>query len=41
MKIEKKIRDDGSIYEGELLDSKRSGQGFSIHPNGVKYNGQW
>ena len=39
MNTKKKICDDGSAYEGELLDSMRSGKGSLISPDGGKYEG--
>jgi hypothetical protein len=33
--------DSGDIYEGQLLNGKRSGQGKMTFNNGDKYIGMW
>lgn len=30
---------DGSIYSGDFVDGKRSGEGLILYPDGSKYEG--
>ena len=36
------LRDrDGTLYKGELLNGRKSGQGVAVYPDGRVYKGMW